>query len=317
MTHTCPDLLANPHFKSFMEGFSNLTRASQELSLQEGRKLSTQFFLTPDTVFEKVKRIEEVEILGRDHNKIPIRFFIPDESHTLPLLIYFHRGGWVFGNIEEADPICRKLANHLGCIVASVEYRLAPEHPFPKPLKDCYAATQWIHANADHFGGDKNRLIVCGESAGGNLAAAVALMARDRKGPPIESQLLLYPIISSTLQEEAYDSCPDRYFMTKEAMKFFWSMYVPSPELMSNPYASLECMTNLGGLPPAFIVTAEYDPLHHEAVSYADRLRQAGVEVMTKCFPGLIHGFLDLPIYEEAQKVAWVKEIGQWFKVKQ
>lgn len=162
-----------------------------------------------------------------------------------------------FGNIVEADPVCRKLANHLNCVVASVDYRLAPER---RPLEDCYAATQWIAEYAAQYGGNPQALIIGGESARGNLAAAVALKARDCRRPTLQAQLLIYPIISADLKVEAYENCPDRYFMIKESMQFFWSMYLPSGDYAKDSYASLDCVTDLSQLPPAFIITAEYDP---------------------------------------------------------
>lgn len=313
MPHNTPsiDLLSNPKFKEFIDAFTEVSKKSQKLSLDEGRKLGTQFFLPPDTVYEHVKRIENIEILGKSQNKIPLRIFIPKESKAMPTLIYFHRGGWVFGNLEESDPVCRKLANHLGCLVIAVEYRLAPENPFPKPLEDCYDATVWASKNAERFGGDHNQLIVCGESAGGNLAAAVALVARDKNGPKISAQLLIYPVISSVINAKHYENCADRYFLTKDAMEFFMSMYLQTPEDKKNPYASPDRATDLSKLPPAIIITAEHDPLRLEAEDYANKLRHAGVDVVSKCFPEVIHGFIDLPIYDEKQKVAWIKEIGK------
>lgn len=308
------NLLDNPKFKEFVDAFTQLAKTSQDLSLDEGRKFSTKFFLPPETVYEPVHRIENIEILGKDQNKIPLRIFIPTPSKEQPVLIYFHRGGWVFGNIEEADPVCRKLANHLGCIVAAVGYRLAPENPFPKPLEDCYKATQWISENAGSFGGSSKKLIACGESAGGNLAAAVALMARDKKGPSLCAQLLIYPITTTDIKDESYDTCADRYFLTKDAMKFFLSLYLQSPEDSKNMYVSLDRAVDCSHLPPALIITAEYDPLHAEAEEYAKKLQKAHVNVILKCFPEVIHGFIDLPIYEEKQKVAWIKEIGNLFK---
>ncbi len=312
MTHAKTiNLLENQKFREFIEDFTRITKASEQLSLNETRKLSTQFFRPSDTMYEPVYRIENLEILGKHQNQIPLRLFIPNQSNALPTMIYFHRGGWVFGNINEADHICRKLANHLGCIVAAVEYRLAPENPFPKPLEDCYDATQWISDNARHFGGDGANLIVCGESAGGNLAAAVALMARDRQKPAISAQMLICPVITSLIDDTAYDNCVDRFFLTKDAMQFFWSMYVQSPEDFKNPYASPNLAKNFTNLPSALIVTAEYDPLHREAKKYANSLKLSGVKVVSKCFPEVIHGFIDLPIYEEKQKTAWIKEIGK------
>ena len=164
------------------------------------------------------------------------------------------------------------------------------------------------------FGGDPKKLIICGESAGGNLAAAVSMMARNKKGPNLSAQLLIYPIITSTIKDESYDSCPDQHFITKDAMKFFWNMYLQSAERGEDPYASPDKATDLSKLPPAIIITAEYDPLHQEAVHYAEQLRKAGVKVISKCFPGVIHGFLDLPIYKENQKTAWIKEIARLLK---
>lgn len=136
----------------------------------------------------------------------------------LPTLVYFHRGGWVFGSVDEADPVCRKLANHLGSIVVSVDYRLAPENPFPKPLDDCYDSTQWVYENIAKFGGASKKVVVCGESAGGNLATTVALIARDKKQSFISAQLLICPVISSVINEAPYKNCADQYFITKEAM---------------------------------------------------------------------------------------------------
>lgn len=299
--------MANPQFKKFIDDFQKLTKNST--SIDETRKSITKYFLPSNTVYEDVKRIEDVEISGADKHKVPVRIYIPDDSQTLPVLIYFHRGGWVFGSIEEADPVCRKLANHLGCIVASVGFRLAPEHPFPEPLEDCYLATHWIADNASLFGGDKKKLMVGGESCGGNLAAAVALIARNKKGPKLAAQILIYPVISSTLDEETYKSSVDQHFITRESMKFFWSMYAQTPEHLEHPYASLDRATDLKDLPPALIVTAEQDPLHHEAELYAAELNKAGVKTVFKCFPEVVHGFLDLPFYSEVQKNSWLKEV--------
>ena len=300
------DLLSDPTFKAFIEEFGKLF--SKQLSLPEMRKLCTEFFLPKEASIEPIQKIENLEIIGKDNNKIPIRLFIPDITKVLPVMVYFHRGGFVFGNIEEADPICRKLANHFNCIIASVDYRLAPEHPFPKPLEDCYAATQWLASNAFLFGGDKDKISVAGESAGGNLAAAVALMNRDSKGCKLSSQLLIYPMITSSINETLYDACPDHYFITKQGMQLFWDLYLQSSD-RSHPYASLDCVKDYSSLPPTCIITADYDPMHQEAQSYAKKLSQAGVIVITKCFPEVIHGFLDLPIYEDHQKTQWVKEI--------
>lgn len=312
-TKLTPDLMANPQFKTFIDGFNQMIKVSSELSIEEGRRLCTDFFITPETVHEPVHRIVDIEVLGVDANKIPVRLFIPDSAKPLPVILYFHRGGWVFGNIKEADPVCRKIANRFNAIVACVEFRVAPENPFPKPLEDCFAATRWMAENAVLFGGDNKQLIVCGESCGGNLAAAVSLMARDNNSPKIAAQLLIYPIITSTIRDEPYDTSADRYFITKDAMNFFWSVYAQTPEHAHHGYASVE-RSNLEGLPPAVVITAEHDPLAHEGEEYAEKLRAAGVYVHHRRFADVIHGFLDLPIYEEEQKNRWIEEINEMVK---
>lgn len=233
------NLLENPKFKAFIDAFHQIMMETQNLSLDETRKRSTAFFLPPETVYTPVERVENIEIAGKDQNKIPLRLFIPNTSKNLPVMIYLHRGGWVFGNIEEADPVCRKLAHYTESIIVAVEYRHAPQHPFPQPLSDCYAATEWAAANITQFGGDPKKLIICGESVGGNMAAAITLMARENQGPAISAQLLICPVISSSIQEETYLNCADQYFITKDAMQFFWSAYLQSSGQEKNPHASL------------------------------------------------------------------------------
>lgn len=304
------DLLADPSFKSFIDKFTEHVKAISHFPLSEQRKLDAQFILKENKCSEYINRIENLEILGVENNRIPLRIYIPNESENLPVMMYFHGGGWVFGSIEEADAICRRLANHLGCIITSVGYRLAPEFPFPKPLEDCYTATKWMAENAHLFGGDNRNIIVSGESAGGNLAAAVALIARDKQGPKLSAQLLMYPVISSFIQDDIYDHCPDHYFMTKDVMRFFWNMYIQTPGEDKNPYASLDCGLNFNYLPPTLIITAEYDPLNYDVEKYSIQLQQANVHVIKKFFPGVIHGFLYIPLYEENQKIQWIKEIG-------
>jgi acetyl esterase len=304
------DLLADVNFKSFMDNLNEHEKAVSQLSLSEQRKINCQLMATYNKGCESVHRVVDLEILGIEKNKIPLRIYIPNEFTSLPIMVYFHGGGWVFGSIEESDAVCRRLSNHLGCIIASVEYRLAPEFPFPKPLEDCDTATKWIVENAHDFGGDNENVFVGGESAGGNLAAAVALMARDQKGPKLSAQLLIYPAISASIQDAIYDQCPDHYFLTKEDMKFFWNMYIQAPGADRDPYASLDCNLEFQNLPPALIITAEYDPLTYDIEKYAIQLQQANVRVIQEPFSGLIHGFLYIPLYSEVQKVEWSKKIG-------
>lgn len=304
-------LLADPNYKKFIKEFGEHVIACETISLPEQRKLDTQFAVSHSDCNEQVKRTENIEVVGLDGNQIPVRIYIPNESKKLPVLIYFHGGGWVFGGIEASDAVCRRFANHLGCIVASVEYRLAPEYPFPKPLEDCYTVTAWIAKNAERFGGDYSNIIVSGESAGGNLAAAVALMARDKHGPKLSAQLLIYPVISSTIQDAVYACCAEQHFITKELMTLFWNLYLQSSGQEKNPYASVDRSLDLSALPPAVIIVAEHDPLRPEGEKYCGQLRQAGVPVVNQCLPGAIHGALFIHLYNEQQKVRWTNEIGQ------
>lgn len=301
--NSVPNLMENPKFKALIEGFGEVIQTSSEKGLDAARKKCTEFFLSGMEQRIEMESVQNLTIQGADQHSIPLRVYYPSKAKNLPVIVYFHRGGWIFGNIEEADPVCRLLAHHLECVVVSVDFRLSPENPFPKPLDDCYAATVWA---SKQFAAQ--RLIVCGESCGGNLAAAVALLARDRKGPQIAQQLLIYPIITSTIHDEPYDNCVDQHFITKGGMQFMWSAYLGSPENGQNPYASVE-LADPSNLPPAVIITAEYDPLCHEGELYGEKLREAGVDVRIKRFPEVVHGFLDLPLYDLEQKITWIEEI--------
>ena len=309
-----PDLLSDPKCKAFFEAFTQFQNQSATLSLAEVRKISSALYSSKGSVVEHVKQIENIEIFGRDHHRIPVRIYIPEGKTSRPVLVYFHKGGWVFGSIEESDPFCRKMSNIFEMVVVSVEYRLAPEYPFPAALQDCYDAVQWVDENIDSFGGDHDNLSVCGESAGGNLAAAVALLAKDKQEPKIHSQILFYPPITPMLSDDAYDTSPDQYFLTKEAMKWFWSMYLTFPGDEGNKYASLNLAGDVKGVAPALIITADYDPLHQEGEQYALQLQKGGVCVLSKRFGGVVHGFLDLPMYDESQKIGWLREIKQLIK---
>lgn len=298
-----PNLMENPKFKALIDGFGEVVKTSFESGLDAARKRCTEFFLSDTDELIEVESIQDVTIEGEDQHQIPLRIYRPSTGKELPVIVYFHRGGWIFGNIEESDPVCRMLAHYLECMVVSVDFRLSPENPFPKPLLDCYAATKWASTYAEG-----QKLIVCGESCGGNLAAAVALMAKERGGPAISQQVLIYPIITSTILDEVYDNCVDQHFITKGGMQFMWSAYLGTPENGKNPLASVE-LADLRDLPPAVIITAEYDPLCQEGEMYGEKLREAGVAVQRMRVSEVIHGFLDLPLYDLEQKIAWTKAI--------
>jgi acetyl esterase len=243
------------------------------------------------------------------HGEIPIRIYRPNVegggSGALPCLLYFHGGGWVLGTVDSTDAICRATANRAGCIVVSVEYRLSPEHKFPVPLDDCYAATTWVAANGKEIGVDGTRLAVGGDSAGGNLAAAVSLRARDENGPSLRMQLLVYPVTNHDFATPSYTENADGYLLTQDMMRWFWDHYLSKPKDGKNPLASPLLAKDLSGLPPALVLTAEFDPLRDEGEAYAAALTAAGVSVTTQRFDGMIHAFWQmLAVFEAASTAA-------------
>jgi acetyl esterase len=236
--------------------------------------------------------------------EIPLRIYTPAAPAPLPLLVYFHGGGWVLGGIETHDGICRELANGAGCVVVSVDYRLAPEHKFPAAAEDCYAATHWAAAHAAELGADAKRLAVGGDSAGGNLAAVVPQMARDRGGPPIIFQLLIYPATDAAFDTPSYRDNADGYLLTTGDMRWFWNHYLNSAADAANAVASPLRAKHLTGLPAALVITAEFDPLRDEGEQYARRLEDAGVPARLTRYDGMIHGFFGMSSMMDKAKAA-------------
>ncbi len=258
----------------------------ESLTPAEARAQMRQTVGTP----EEVARIEDRVIPG-PHGDIPVRVYEPKGVGPFPLLVYFHGGGWVIGDIESHDMPCRSLANASGCVVVSVDYRLAPEHKFPVPLDDCFAATAYVAEHASQFNGDASRLAVGGDSAGGNLAAVVAQMARDRGGPPIKFQLLVYPVTNFDFGTVSYKDNGTGYFLGESTMRWFWAHYLNHDGEGTDPQASPMRADDLRDLPPALVITAEFDPLRDEGEAYAERLQEAGVPVTMHRYDGMIHGF--------------------------
>jgi acetyl esterase len=209
-------------------------------------------------------------------------------------LIYYHGGGWVIGDRAGLEPACHAVATRGGCRVANVEYRLSPEHKFPTPFNDCYAVFKWFAENGESVKVDPTKLAVGGDSAGGNLAAAVALKARDEGLSNIQLQLLVYPVTNHAYDTVSYADNGDNYLLTKDMMQWFWDHYLQSSEDGKNPYASPIQAKDLKGLPTAVVYTAEFDPLRDEGEAYANKLKAAGVEVHLTRFDGQIHGFFQM-----------------------
>jgi acetyl esterase len=223
--------------------------------------------------------------------EIPVRIYTPAGDGPKPVLVYFHGGGWVIADLDIVDNPVRRIANRTGAVVVSVDYRLAPEHVYPAAFDDSYASTAWVAEHAVELGGDPDRVAVGGDSAGGNLAAAVAIAARDRQGPRLAAQLLIYPVIDFAFTSMSYEENGEGYLLTTGGMQWFWAHYLGAQDLGKDPYACPARADDLAGLPPAFIATAEFDPLRDDGQAYAAKLRVAGVDVTAKRYDGMVHGF--------------------------
>ncbi|HLZ55573.1 MAG TPA: alpha/beta hydrolase [Ktedonosporobacter sp.] len=258
---------------------------------------------------EAVAKVENRSIPG-PAGEIPVRIYTPEGTGPFPVLVFFHGGGWVICNLDTHDGQCRSLANGAGCVVVSVDYRLAPEHKFPAAPQDCYAATLWVAEHAAEINGDASRIAVGGDSAGGNLTAVVTQMVRDQGGPRLVFQLMIYPGTDFTSQTLSKKENGEGYFLTLEDMDWFEGHYLNSEADKLNPLASPLLAKDLSNLPPALILTAEYDPLRDEGEEYGRRLREAGVPVIVRRYNGLIHGFFGMALIVDEAKRA-VQETSQ------
>jgi acetyl esterase len=261
-----------------------------KLSPAEVRAMSR---MPPPATQIEVGRVEDRRIPGPG-GELPVRIYTPAGTGPFGVLVFFHGGGFVLCDLDTHDPTCRALCRSVGCVVVSVDYRLAPEHRFPAGPEDCYTATRWAAGAAAELGGDPARVAIAGDSAGGNLAAAVALMARDRGGPKLLHQLMVYPVTDCSFETRSYHDNGQGYMLSTAAMKWFWNHYLASEKDGANPYASPLRAADLRGLAPATVITAEYDPLRDEGEAYAARLKEAGVPTELRRYDGVIHGFLGM-----------------------
>jgi acetyl esterase len=240
--------------------------------------------------FEDVAAVADLRVRVTG-GEITVRLYSPGGSGPHPVLVFYHGGGWVIGDLETHDGICRSLTNAAACAVASVDYRLAPEHRYPVAAEDSYAALQWVMANGRQLGIDPRRVAVGGDSAGGNLATAVSLMARDRHTPLPVFQALIYPVTDCNLDTPSYLENATGYVLTREAMRWFFRHYLAREEQGREPYVSPLRAASVANLPPALVITAGCDPLRDEGEAYAVRLRDAGIPVTSTRYPGMFHGF--------------------------
>ena len=266
-------------------------------------------------------RIPDVaSVVNRDMQgpagSLPLRIYTPPGKGPFPLMVFFHGSGFVVCSLDTHDAMCRNLCVGAGCVVVSVDYRLAPEHKFPAAPEDCLAATRWVAANAGALNGDSSRIVVAGDSAGGNLAAVTALRVRDEGGPKLIGQLLIYPVTDyHTPGTPSMAENADGYGLTRKGMEWFWNHYLTGPSEAANPHACPMRAASLRGLPPALVITAEYDPLRDEAEYYGERLRKEGVQTEITRWDGMNHGFfffvgiVDKSGVAMDQACAWTRRI--------
>lgn len=282
---------AHPQVRPLLEGGDEPPPADVEIARAGYRALTD----TRAGLREPVAQVRELEADG-----VAVRVYVPaleeggNERSARPAILFLHGGGWVVGDLDGVDALCRALANRTGAVMVSADYRLAPEHPFPAALEDAWTVLTWLHAHAHELGADPERLAVAGDSAGANLAAAAARRAHADPGaahPRLRAQLLAYPALDGALATASYDELGSGFGLTREQMRWYWDAYAPGGAARA-PEASPLRAPHLAGLPPALIVQAELDPLLDDGLDYAQRLRAAGVDADVHVWPGMVHGFL-------------------------
>jgi acetyl esterase len=310
-------VVLDPDAAAVYKAFQEAGRPAYEtLTAPEAREYYAQARFATNPEPPALDRVEPLAIPS-PHGAIPARLYVPKTSRRRdglsPALVFFHGGGWVIGNLDTHDVACRKLADEGELLVISVEYRLAPEHKFPAAVDDAITATKWIAANAAALGIDAARLCVGGDSAGGNLAAVVAIAARDGNGPAIAGQVLIYPAIDFAMTHRSHSEPETSVLLTHSVIRWFRDHYLNGAADTHDWRASPARATTLIGLPPAYLLTAGADPLRDEGDEYAKRLKEAGVPVAYRHYPGQFHGFFTMGrLLQQANAAA--SEIGTWLK---
>jgi acetyl esterase len=297
----------NPQVEALLGMFAQMPQIDYaSVSAAEMRAINDQPMPAGDLI--AMARVEDLSLQLPGHT-LAARLYVPEgTSSPAPLTLYFHGGGWVVGTLETHDGTARALARASGSALLSVGYRLAPESPYPAPIDDCYAALEWAAENATMLGCDPARLAVAGDSAGGNLAAAVAIMARDRSGPALRHQLLIYPVADDDFSKASYaENGSGDYFLSTEAMRWFWKQYLGANS--EAPLARIAGTADLTRLPSATVLVAEYDPLRDEGQAYGGRLAAAGIDTATWLAPGMIHGFVSMFGFVP-DALPWIDRVG-------
>ena len=300
----------HPQVRTFLNELAAQNRPGWEtMAPSAGRALFASF----TAVFgegPKLYRVEDRTVAGH----VPVRCYWPTDEDNLPVVIYFHGGGWVLGNLDTHDSLCRKIASESGCVVVAVDYRLAPDAKFPAAFDDSFAATAYVSEHADEFNIDPARLVVVGDSAGGNLAAAVAIRAAEVGSPAIRSQVLIYPVVEPNFETESYLAHAEGFGLSRKTMMWFWEQYLGDDLDSSHPHAVPSRATNLSEVPPAHVITAEFDVLLTEGEAYAKRLQAAGVATTIRRYDGMIHGFIHFSGIFDVGKQA-VKDVAEHLRL--
>ena len=301
----------DPQVKALLEQMAALPRL-EELSVADARK-QVESRIAANLPTLPVASVSNRSIPGPG-GTMQVRIYTPHGQGPFPLMVFFHGSGFVLCSLDTHDGVCRNLCSAAGCVVVSVDYRLAPEHKFPAGPQDCYAATKWAAQHARELNADPERVVIAGDSAGGNMVAVTAMMIRDGGGPALRGQLMIYPVTDYfTSGHASYTENADGYGLTAEGMRWFWGHYLNHESEAENPLASPLRAGNLSGLPPAFIITAEYDVLRDEGARYGERLAEAGVPTKVSRYGGMNHGFFNMYGIVDKAKQA-LDESATWLK---
>lgn len=294
--------MVDPEVRDYLGWLASL--AQPPLAQQTPEAIRRQNKLNASALAGEQQPLAHVEDLAIPGSAAPMRARVYADSNggPLPVLLYLHGGGWVVGDLDTHDSVCRAIAARAGCAVVALDYRLAPENPFPAALEDGWAALRWL-AEQPRF--DSARIAIGGDSSGGNLATILARWARDRGGPDLRGQLLIYPVTDCDLDSESYRTVGSGYGLTRDSMRWYWDQYLRDPAARESPDASPLRAPDLAGLPPALVITCELDPLASEGVAYVNALRDAGVPADHIHEPGMIHGYIRIAAAISRARKSW------------
>ncbi len=298
----------DPKFKKYLKEVKLKQKSAFSISdIEKARILADEITCSEISQPEKVFDLTDIVIRGY-RSDITLRLYKPERKPPLPILLFFHGGGWVFGNLKNYESFCTQIVNLSSSAVVSVDYNLAPEHKFPEPVEDCYSALIWILENGSKYGLDPSRLIICGDSAGGNISAAITLMARDRGISSIGYQVLIYPAVDlSSFDYESFKLFGTGNLLDTKDMPLAIERYLNSKDERFNPCVSPILAKDFSNLPPAYVITAGYDVLRDEGHAYALKLVKAGVPVAIRCYKEFMHGFFTMDAISDAVRPAIVE----------